>query len=91
MNLPDNLKELRKQSGITQGRAAEILNIKRARYAAWEEGKAQPDIPHLLKLMEVYNVTFHQLIGIEPVSLDFTAKYHTADDRTKRAIDHLLT
>jgi DNA-binding XRE family transcriptional regulator len=49
-----NLKNLRKQSGMTQEELAAKLRIKRSRIVAWEEQRAWPEVPVLLKISKFF-------------------------------------
>lgn len=62
MILQEKLKELRKQSGLTQEQAAEKLNVSRAAVARWETGKGIPDISNLITISEVFDISLDELI-----------------------------
>lgn len=51
-----NLKILRKELNLTQRELAENLGIKRSSIGAWEEGRAYPPIPILIKLSEYLRI-----------------------------------
>ena len=51
------LKELRKESGLTQMELARKLNVKQNTISNWENGKSKPDIITTTKLAEVLGVT----------------------------------
>jgi transcriptional regulator with XRE-family HTH domain len=51
-----NLKILRRDLGLTQHALADELRIKRASVGAWEEGRAYPSIPLLVRLCEYLKV-----------------------------------
>ena len=61
--LPERLKELRADKGLTQGKLADQLQIHRVTYQYWEKGKSQPDIDKLLLLADFYKVSTDYLIG----------------------------
>lgn len=51
-----NVKILRRELGLTQKELAEKLEIKRYSVGAWEEGRAYPSIPILIKLSEYFMI-----------------------------------
>ncbi|CAJ1226574.1 helix-turn-helix domain-containing protein [Lactiplantibacillus xiangfangensis] len=61
----DRLKELRKTNHYTQQAFAEKMNIPRTTYAAYEQGKRQPDNELLLRFANIFNVSTDYLLGIK--------------------------
>lgn len=59
----DRLKELRKANHFTQKEFAEKMQIPRTTYAAYEQGKRQPDNELLLRFANTFNVTTDYLLG----------------------------
>ena len=57
------LKELRKESGLTQMELARKLNVKQNTISNWENGKSKPDIIMTTKLAEVLGVTTDEVIS----------------------------
>lgn len=57
------LKELRKESGLTQMELAHKLNVKQNTISNWENGKSKPDIIMTTKLAEVLGVTTDEVIA----------------------------
>ena len=51
-----NLRRVRDGKGWTQGRAAKKIGVKRATYAAYEEGRSLPRALVFVKLMRVYDI-----------------------------------
>lgn len=72
------LSELRNRRGLTQDQVAAALGIKRARYNAWENDIAKPDIDMLKKIAQFYNVSTDYLLGIETIAA------HRTDDPTEQ-------
>lgn len=58
----NNLKVLRKRGNYTQDQLARELRIGRARVGAWEEQRAWPEIPMLLKLSDFFKVDVKKLV-----------------------------
>ena len=63
LNISQRLIELRNQKGLTQQQVAESLDVKRARYNAWEQGLSQPNIEMIQKLSDFHNVSTDYLLG----------------------------
>ena len=60
--LGKNLKELRIKKGVTQDDMAELLNIKRQTYSAYERGVSLPDVTSLLKMAEFFCVSVDEIL-----------------------------
>lgn len=63
MELPENLKKLRKNSKQTQERIAEQLSITQRAYSNYETGKTEPNIETLWRMADLYQTTIDILIG----------------------------
>lgn len=59
---PNNLKRLRKASGLKQEELAERLNVTRQTVSGWETGRRQPDLDTLKLLAETMDADVHELI-----------------------------
>lgn len=51
-----NLRKVRKDNNLTQGQLSTILNIKRATYQAYEEGRSMPPIEVLFNICESFGI-----------------------------------
>lgn len=60
----ERLKELRKEKNISQKQLADILKTNNSSVCDWERGRAQPDIPTILKIARYFNVTTDYLLGM---------------------------
>ncbi len=60
--LTNNLRQYRKAHGYTQKKLSGLLNISRQAYSNYERGNREPDIDLLLKLCQIYNISFEQLL-----------------------------
>ncbi len=63
MAFAERLKELRKQSHLTQVELAKRLGIGQSSYADWERGKKNPTQENLIKLAQILNVSVDYLVG----------------------------
>ena len=55
------LKELRKESGFTQGYVANALEVDQTTVSKWENGESLPRVETLLKIAKFYNVTLDMI------------------------------
>lgn len=66
--LNEKLQELRKESNLSQEKVAELVGVSRQSVSKWEIGLSKPDTENLIHLVEIYNVSLDELIGVaEPV------------------------
>lgn len=63
--MPNRLRELRNEKGITQQKLADDLCIKRDRIGSWESGKRQPECDSLFSLARYFNVSAAYFIDNE--------------------------
>ena len=73
-----NLKYLRTQSGYSQEKLAEKINVSRQTVAKWENGETLPDIIKCGELAKLYDVSLDEL-----VSIPFDEKIEVKDDPTE--------
>lgn len=95
VNTAAKLKEIRDNRRLTQERVANGIGIKRGAYQAYEENRALPPLPVLLKLAEFYDLhSLDLLLGITPVpkSLgdELFHKYQAAKPANKQIVDLAL-
>ena len=57
MKFEANLKELRKQRGMSQEEMAEHLQVSRQSVSKWENGSAMPELDKLLQMCELFHCT----------------------------------
>ena len=65
MNFGENFKNIRKQCGLSQQEVADKLQIKQSSVSDWENDVSRPDYEKLIALSELYDVTLHELLGID--------------------------
>ncbi len=59
----NNIKKLRKESGITQEQIASKLCISRQALSNYEIGKRLPDIYELIELADLFEVSLDTIVG----------------------------
>ena len=64
--LPEKLKSLRKQYGLSQREAASRLGISTSVISAYENGERTPSTENLLALSYLYKCSTDYLLGKEP-------------------------
>lgn len=69
MNLPNKLKNLRKEFGMTQDELAELLGMSRTSFSKYENGAANPPLNVMRKLAAIFNVPIEYLIHDEQKNL----------------------
>lgn len=60
--LSETLKELREKCGYTQQDLANALKIDRSTYTYYETGKTSPSINTVVKLAQIFNVSYSVLL-----------------------------
>lgn len=64
--LRENIKKLRKQSGLTQEAFAIRLNVVRQTVSKWEKGLSVPDAQTLQRIAEEFDIPVQELLGSQP-------------------------
>jgi len=97
VNIPQRLKSIRESRKLTQEKIANGIGIKRSAYASYEEGRATPPIPLLIKLAFFYKLnSLDQLLGISievemaQESNSFNNAYHSIDPERRKIVDFVL-
>ena len=65
MILADKIIELRKKNGWSQEELAEKLGVSRQAVSKWESGATQPELPKLIELSKIYQVSVDALLSLE--------------------------
>lgn len=94
--LKDNLKKYRNLKGFTQDIVANLLNVKRQTYGAYERGVSTPDANTIAELAKIFDVSPNDLINKtigdnnESEMRRLYYAYRDATDGVREAIDKLL-
>lgn len=65
MKFNEILREVRRESGMTQKNVYTALQVSPNCYASWEQGRTQPDIENIKKLCAIFEVSADYLLGLE--------------------------
>lgn len=83
------LLELRQQRDLTQKQLCEDLNISRANYSYFENGRRMPDIDTLLLIAQYYGVSLDELVTGTRSVADGTIEDTSACDLGIALVRHL--
>lgn len=70
-----NIKQLRRQNGMTQAAMAEALFVSRQTVSNYENGKSRPDVDMIIKIAEVLHTDANAVLYGPPVPKDKKAEY----------------
>ena len=65
MTFAEKLKELRKQSGLSQEKLAEKLSVSRQAVTKWERDTGVPDIDNIMAISKLFDVSMDELFSNE--------------------------
>lgn len=65
MTFAEKLKELRKQSGISQEKLAEKLGVSRQAVTKWERDLGVPDIDNIMAISKLFDISMDELFSNE--------------------------
>ncbi len=65
MSFAENLKQIRKERGLTQEELAEIMDVSRQAVSKWEMSEGYPEVEKLLLLSSKLNISLDSLMGEE--------------------------
>ena len=75
---PARLKKIRQNCGYTQQQMADVLAIHRTTYTYYELGRTNPPREVLNKLVEIFNISFDDLLASESTAR--SGKLHSAEN-----------
>ena len=59
----ENLRTLRKERGLSQGKLAEAVGVSQQCVSEWERGKIEPTLSYLWRLADLFGVSIDVLCG----------------------------
>lgn len=62
MEFSDQIKNLRKQTGLTQDQFAEKLHVTRQAISNWENNRNLPDLEMLIQISQTFDISLDELI-----------------------------
>jgi transcriptional regulator with XRE-family HTH domain len=80
------LKEVRKESNISQQKLADYLNVARSTVAMWEIGGAEPDLTTIRRIADYFNVSMDYLLGRSDIRSPTAPERDITDDDIKFAL-----
>lgn len=72
MSIGERITELRKNSGLSQGQLADIMDVSRQAVSKWETDQASPDTINLIRLSDVLNADVEYLASGKKAKPKFT-------------------
>ena len=101
MGLNDRIREARIQNHLTQEQLAEKVGVAKSTLTGYEKGNREPNIPTLMKIMEVLHVdanylyqddinTFSELV-VTLEERELLKKYRALDEHGKKMVDYTLS
>lgn len=64
INTGKTISQLRKSHNLTQQQIADILNVSRPTYTAWEKNSGEISLSKILCLLKIYKVQFSDFIRL---------------------------
>lgn len=65
MQLPENIRALRRERGLTQERLAEAIGVSSAAVSKWESGASTPEVTMLAQLADYFELSIDRLVGYQ--------------------------
>lgn len=86
-DLKERLRELRKQSDLSQQDIADKMGVSKQTISQYERGVREPDLDNLLALCDIFNVSADYLLG----KADVTLRLLTTEELKKLSAPDQLT
>lgn len=61
--MKNNIKQLREAAGMTQAELAARMNLTTPSITKWELGRANPTLPNLIQLADIFRVPLDVVVG----------------------------
>ena len=88
--LPEKLKALRLQFGLSQKQVAEKLDVSMSIVSGYETGERTPSTENLLSLSYLYNVSTDYLLGRQAADPRSLLDISKLTDKQKAAVTNLI-
>lgn len=88
--LPEKLKALRVQFGLSQKQVAEKLNVSPSIVSGYETGERTPSTENLLSLSYLYNVSTDYLLGRQAADPHSLLDISKLTNKQKAAVTNLI-
>jgi transcriptional regulator with XRE-family HTH domain len=89
--IKDRLIELRSKSRYTRKDVGEAIGVKENTYAAYEEGRAEPNIEKLTALASLYGISLDELIhGSPKPRTPVESAYYALPMEKRKIVDFIL-
>lgn len=75
MEFLTRLKDLRRQSGLSQEQLANRIGVSRQAISKWESGTGRPEIENLVALADVFAASVDALLGVAATSNGDSGEY----------------
>lgn len=72
-NLSLKIRELRKETGISQAELAKKMDLQFYNIGNWEQGRSEPSVSDLIKLADIFNISLDELVNREPLQNPFVS------------------
>ena len=63
--LPERIRQLREQKGMTQSELARLMHLSRASVSSWEMGLSLPSLQSIAELSRLFDVSADFLLGVD--------------------------
>ena len=84
MTIASNLKQIREAKGLSQREVSQQIGVANTSYFAWERGKTKPKKENLIKLSNIFGVTYEALVKDEET--DLLSAFHQLTDKRKEKV-----
>jgi repressor LexA len=84
MTIASNLKQIREAKGLSQREVSKQIGVANTSYFAWERGKTKPKKENLIKLSNIFGVTYEALVKDEET--DLLSAFHQLTDIRKEKV-----
>lgn len=91
MEFSDQIKNLRRKSGLTQDQFAQKLHVTRQAISNWENDRNLPDLPMLIEISQAFGISLDELILGDKKMNKMTKKLIKDTDENRGAKFNLIS